>query len=183
MSHVELNRGLSDWLNGSTLDYQGNPQGIGVQLVTLFNSGTHTDSGDARPNAPTVYDETRSAPVSRNEPPVTTEATVSVSVLSSSVAATYMSQPPRIGTATVLLRYVGKNSDTDEGVEDAFYIMRAILMSLAVLFNGYNSAARTRNGVTFFPTEEIGYEPMVAQREDSSVSLGLLLTLNTRSTP
>jgi hypothetical protein len=180
VSHLEVNRQIRDWLNGTATDYAAAAQGIAVKLA-LLTSGSYKDVGDTLPTAPAVYDETRNAPVARNDVPA--EPSVSVSVISSSVQAMYMTQPPRIGTATVLIRYAAQNSDTDAGVTDAFYILRAILMSLTELWKPVNQAKQTRNGVYFFPVEEVTYEPIVAQRESSDISFGLLLTLNTRSVP
>jgi hypothetical protein len=180
MSHLEVNRQVRDWLNGTATDYAAAAQGIAVKLA-LLTSGGYKDAGDTLPSAPTVYDETRSAPVARGDVPA--EPSVSVSIISSSVAATYMSQPPRIGEATVLIRYAAQNSDTDAGVTNAFYTLRAILMSLTELWKPENEAKRARNGVFFYPVEEVTYEPIVAQRESSDITFGLLLTLNTRSVP
>lgn len=180
---LEPNRLITDWLNGTLTDYAGLNKGVGAALTSLFTSGSYNDSGDAKPSTPTAYDETRNAAVARNDVPDTLPA-ILVSVSRAEWSAIYMAQPPRVGTCSLLVRYVIKNSDTDEGVQDAAYVLRAILISIQELWLPQNDTKRTRNGVTIYPVgDTVTYEPMQAQREDGFISFGLTWNLDTRSYP
>jgi hypothetical protein len=149
------------------------------------------DSGDAAPAAVTVYDATRDGWVARMTAP---RASQGVTYPCLTVRATRQSYHPErkleseggksiAGEVTVVIEYIVRLVDSEEAVEDASYVMRAILGSLCA-FNDAALEVRTRNGVTLDDCTAIERSDVAAPYEDVVALATLALTYTTReSTP
>ena len=173
---------LADWLSGTLKDASNVDRGLNVQLAALT-----TDDSDPAPPAVTVVDETREGPAARNEPGDELPALI-VSLQSLSAESTTMSPAtgPRQIPLTVGFRYVAKEGVSATAVAQAYYTAQAIMMSWSYLVLPANEAKRVRNGVTIIPYSDpqsgFDLQPVLAQREDDHVSIGLTLRLLARRT-
>ncbi len=171
-------RQLADWFSGTVTDASAVDRGVNACIDGLTLDGT-----DSAPPDVTVYDETRNALVARNEPPATLPAVI-VSAAPSQIESTII-QPtsgPLSGPVRILVRVVLKQSDSDEGVEDAYYILRAVVASWQYFTR--NQTKWTRGDTAIIPLRDgqIEWLGMDANRDDKLVSTALVLTVQVRIT-
>lgn len=164
---------VADWLSGSKLDVSGNSQSVATQLA-----GMTFDDGDVAPADPTVYVESRDPNTARGDYP-TGSPSLQVVLQDLRMEAGVFSQIEAHGTAVVLVRYIGGNVLSAEGLTDGYNMMRAVLRSLWRLHGaGEANNGRKRNLVAILPsaTDPIQVLRHVAAREDDDAFTGCLIT-------
>lgn len=80
----------------------------------------------------------------------------------------------------ILVRYGDHDAKTQEGLRDAHYVLRAVLMSLSELMKGENEASRTLNNVQLYELVDVRPATVYTRVEDRDIAGGLLLTFNGR---
>lgn len=175
---LETVRILADWLNDSTY-------GVGPMLTALT-----LDGSDARPSAPTLFDETRNGPASRRKIPATKPCLI---VRQAGEGAQINGEPfpvqgPRDGDVHLGVWYADVESASEKGNQGAHYVLRAAAQSLRLLTSSIGAAgtaantARLRNGIRILQCKSLSlvtaYEPL----EDGILLGAVLATYHVRDT-
>jgi hypothetical protein len=164
---------VADWLAGTAHDYQGNAQGVAVQLAAMT-----FDDGEQPPAAPAVTVDSRDGNAARGDYPSGTSG-LQIRLTELRLEAGVYSQTEGHGTAQVLIRYLASNEVSADGLRDGANMMRAVVRSLRRLHGpGEANNGRKRNNVAILPsaTEPIQVLRVEAAREDDDVLTGCLVT-------
>jgi len=156
---LEVNRILADWLDDATY-------GVNTKLALVPLDGT-----DVVPVDVTVFDETRNDRAAMGRIPDTLPAVVV------SVQEVEYSDPqqPHVtnevdARVTVLVRYGQREVVGETGLSDAYYTLRAVMMSLRELHTNEQAAARARGSVHLSYCDDIRQVPMTQETEDAWVT-------------
>lgn len=163
---------VADWLSGAKLDSAGASQSVAVQLAAMA-----CDGSDTAPTAPPVTDETRNSSAARGDYPAGVSG-LQVSLVDLRVDTDTFSQTEQKGTLRVLIRYIGGNKVSADGLRDAYYVLRGVRRSLHRFhLPAEGDLARKRNNIALIPsaTEAIEFVKVEAAREDDDVLTGLLV--------
>ena len=173
---LEVIRIVSDWLQDE--DY-----GVGACLALV-----PLDGSDTRPSTPSVVEETTTGWAARNEVP----NEVSGPVLSVALADAITFGEPSIEAsaarlvfswdADVAVRYHVRGRASDQGTEDAYYVLRAVRACLQLLDQPVGVSARVRGGVRVDRVSAISMTPPADAPGDAFVSAGLTVTLRCHDT-
>jgi hypothetical protein len=144
--HLEAIRAITDWLAGTTLDYQGANQGVNAQLATV-----PLDVGDVAPDSVVFFgDATRDDIVAQQGLPVNAPA-IYVSAASPAISdGEVIPGPPGVRDARnlgVAIRYIRRDANTAAAFRDTGYTLRAVIKSLKQFCRSENAAARLRNSI------------------------------------
>jgi hypothetical protein len=155
---LETDRILADWLAGAA--------GVNAKLPLVPRDG-----GDPVPANVTVADETRHDDVALGRLPAALPC-VAVSVQDIEYQDPVQPHVTDQVTArvTVLIRYGQRGVDSDRGLADASYTLRAVLMSLRELHTNEQAAARTRGSVQLISCDDLRQVPLTQEVEDAWVT-------------
>jgi hypothetical protein len=170
---LETIRAVTDWLNNATY-------GVNAKLSTVTRDG-----GDpAVDSIQLITDETRNFEVAIRKIPATPRPNISVFLANDVDMSPKEFSGTRNGDVTVIIRYAVDENNTNSGLRDAYYTMRAVIASLKD-FNSNGPApefARSRNGVQIIAiTEMVEMQPFQTP-EDTAISTGLRITFEVRDT-
>lgn len=175
---LEVIRAVSGWLGNATY-------GIGpcLALVPL-------DGSDTRPSTPTIVEETTTGWVARGEiPEGVSGPTLSVALMEpidfgepSKEAAT--ARLTFGWDAVIGVRYHVRGKASDQGSQDAYYVLRAARGCLQLLDQPISAAvsARVRGGVRVERVSSIRLDPPADAPGDAFVVAGLTVTLRCHDT-
>lgn len=173
---------MADWLNGTTSG------AVGVNTVLAIDDfPLDTSPADSLPANPAYYDSTRHAFAARGQWPaegkgvsypcvVTRFGGIDYPLESQKSTSGAVEKP---GTCTVVVIVAQRLADSDEGVEDVGYIVRAVTNSLEVLNLAANKSKRTRNSFTLLDCTSMRVQPMPIEHEDNVIAVGIALTFDT----
>lgn len=172
---VEAIRAVADWLAGTTLDYASASQSVNTKLAAMT-----FDGADTAPSNVTVSDATRSPTAARRETPDTLPAVI-VSLAGMSLDHAVMSYE-KLGEVRILVRLAAENIETDDGLRDHLYRLRAVAKSLHQFHLAANNTARTRNNFHFVPSARTPMEMVIPEtpREDTAITTGWQVTYEVR---
>jgi hypothetical protein len=173
---------VADWLNNVT---------TGATSVTeiLALSDFPKDSADSLPSNPTHYDSTRNGFAARGVFPRDGSVTYPCVVVGfmglrydvfrkEHTADAKLQQ----GEATVTVTVAQRLQDSDEGVEDVGYLVRAVKGSLDLLHAPDKLAERTRNGVSLLHLTSMTMGNVRAEDDDKLIGIQFVLTYATHET-
>ena len=173
---------VADWLNDTTSG------AVGVNdVLAVSDFPLDTSPADALPANPTYYDSTRHAFAARGLWPAEGQGVTYPCVVTRFGGIDYpleaqqsttgaVEQP---GVCTVVVIIAQRLANSNEGVEDVGYLVRAVCNSLAVLNLAANRTKRTRNGFTLQDCTSVRVQPMPIEHEDNVIAVGIALTYDT----
>jgi hypothetical protein len=176
----EAVRIVADWLNDTTTG------ATGVNDI-LALSDFPKDAADSLPSNPTYYDSTRNAWASRGNFPQTSQGVTYPCVVTRFMRGTYpvnrregiTGDSYLFGEASVAVIVAHRLQDTDEGVEDIGYLVRAVLNSL-MAFHEAAAVKRQRNAYEILLPLSIEVQPYPPEHEDNLVATSILIQYKTR---
>lgn len=83
---------------------------------------------------------------------------------------------------TIAIRYITKNYDSVEGVQDTLYTLRAVVRSLRDLLRNENAAARVRNSVLLIACTKMTYGRWEESYGSATVTGAVTATFKVRDT-
>jgi hypothetical protein len=152
--------------------------GVNATLASL-----PLDGDDVRPEAPaTIKDSTRDAIVARNRvndelPSLTVLLDDGTVDMDGEVQTSY-----RDADINVVIQYLGKNIDSDGGLADGFYMLRAVERTIRTLMLNENANDRTRNGIQLLQVNSIRHAPGFASANDALAAGELSVSFRVRDT-
>lgn len=173
---------VADWLAGTTA---GSTSVAGMLALSDFPK----DAADSLPDNPTHYDSTRNGFAARGVFPK--DGSVAYPCVVVGYAAMRWDGEPAThtgnaqlepGEVQVAVTVAHRLQDSDEGVEDVGYLVRAVKGSLTRLNRPERMAERTRNGFQLLACQNISAEPIKAEDDDKLIGTQLLLTYSTHET-
>lgn len=173
---------VADWLAGTTA-------GSTSVAAILALSDFPKDSADSLPSNPTHYDSTRNAFAARGEFPRDGSVTypcvvVGFGGLQYPKEAELSTENAKLeeGEATVIVTVAHRLQDSDEGVEDVGYLVRAVKGSLTRLHEAEKQAARTRNGFALLVCSGCSLSAIRSDVDDKFIGVQLTLSYTTHET-
>lgn len=175
---------LADWLNGQT-------SGSTSVTAVLQLSDFPKDGSDSLPSAPTHYDSTRHGFAARGVFPKDSSVTypcvvVGFGGLRYDVAEQTHTANAKLqaGTCTLHVTVAHRLQDSDEGVEDVDYLVRAVKGSLTLFDAPGGLAARARNGFQLLAIQRVALSPITAEDDDKLIGTQFTIDFLTHeSTP
>lgn len=175
---LELPPLLADWLADATF-------GVNAILATVPRDG-----GDPLPPNVTVYDEVRDPRCARRiiPPEMVPPGHPAIAVYQSAEAVYPLARPQRgrlggafiEGTATYLVLYIQRESDSVAAASAARYTLRAVLHSLVLLHDAKSGAVLTRNGAQLVAPLQFKMSTLLEERGDVLVTGGVLADYKVR---
>jgi hypothetical protein len=177
---VEAVRLVADWLTHAT-------EGVNPVLVLVPRF-----SGDAAPTPLAgIYDRARHGWVARgrvprsgDNPPTLPLALVMPGEITQdpSIKTSAEGTKTIAGTLEVIVQVVIEDSDTDDGVTDLSYYLRAIRGSLLNFATAARASSRTANGVQLVQMTKLAAHEPPAPAEDKRLTGAVAATFTTRET-
>lgn len=173
---------VADWMAGTTA---GSTSVTGILQLSDFPK----DSADSLPSLPTHYDSTRNGFAARGVFPKDGSVTYPC-VVTGFASLDYGEQRKthtgnadlQQGECRVTVTIATRLQDSDEGVEDVGYLVRATLGSLALLNAPDKFAARTRNGFQLLECIGMSMRNVRAEDDDKLIGTQIELTYLTHET-
>lgn len=173
---------VADWLNGTT-------SGSTSVAATLDLDDFPKDAADSFPADPTHYDATRHGFAARGVFPRDGSVTypcvvVGFAGMRYEKEAEKSTENAKLeeGEAQVAVTVAHRLQDSDEGVEDVGYLVRAVKGSLTRFHKADGFTARTRNGFRLLACTSLTLSPVRAEDDDKLIGTQLLLTYTTHET-
>jgi hypothetical protein len=173
---------VGDWLNGTT-------SGSTSVATIIALSDFPKDAADSLPSNPTHYDSTTHGFAARGEFPKDDSVTypcvvVGFGGLRYEIAEEQKHTADALlqrGNATVHITVAHRLQDSDEGVEDVGYLVRAVKGSLTH-FHRADVSKRTRNGFQLIACESITMANVRSETDDKWIGTQMTLTYSTHET-
>jgi len=173
---------VADWLNDVT------SSATSVSDIIAL-SDFPKDAADSLPTAPAIYDSSRNGFAARGVFPKDGSVTYPCIVVGfvglryENFRKTHDSNAKlQQGEATVTVTIAHRLQDSDEGVEDVGYLVRATKGSLDVLHGPTKLAARTRNGISLLHLTALTMGNVRAEDDDKLIGTQFVLTYATHET-
>lgn len=175
---------LADWLAGTTA---GSTSVTAVIALSDFPK----DSADSLPGNPTYYDSTRNGFAARGEFPKDGSVTYPCVVtgfggLRYDVEEKNHTDGAKLqeGVCTLVVTVAHRLQDSDEGVEDVGYLVRAVKGSLTLFDAPGGLTARTRNGFSLLTLQSVALSPISSETDDKLIGTQFtLIFLSHETTP
>jgi hypothetical protein len=166
---LETLRIVTDWMNHPV-------HGLNAQLP-----GIARDAGDPQPPLVlTIVDPTRDKRCAKFDTPVNLPAVY----VHLDGPVTGQGEIPTVfrdfDSASLGIRYLVRNPDTEEAARDTLYTLRAIVRSLRELLKDANADSRNRNGVYIQTATRLDYGPWQEAVGDATATGVVVFTLNVR---
>lgn len=167
---LETIRAVADALDNATY-------GVNAQLASV-----PLDAGDSTPTSvATITDATRDYLTAVGRLPQTRPC-LTVALAEPVTMDGEVMQSDRNGEVDLIIRYGMDDADTEQGVRDTFYTLRAVVQSLRDFNSNDNASDRQRNGIMVLECTNIRHLPPFTVVADDTMCSGLFVTFRVRDT-
>lgn len=166
---------VADWLSDGT-------NGVNAELAAMTTDDLDT-SDTVPPNVATIIDESRDGNAALKLIPddLTLPALLIFQSAAFAIPIALSQGKLKAEVGPIAIAYAVKSSKAEEGKEDAFYTMDAVVRSLNNLFVG-NDATRVRAGIQLVNLRQLELAPMEEERGSAMLTLALITRFQVHDT-